>query len=239
MNTNSCSVRFPLCNSTSSFIKMEWLEQLGKTHFLSRCQNGQISREELESFIQQHQIYSRWFTRFIAALLANIDDDEHRLALTHNLFDEMGLGDAGSLPHSKLYRNMMESMGLAPCTTPLPTTQRLVDTMFECCKSPNYMVALGAMCLGAEGIVPFLYQRIVDGFLAIGESMDKLRFFTLHIECDDGHADTMNEIIAWQLQESPSTLLDLNYGAEKMIQARIAFFEGINANYANQTNYSA
>jgi pyrroloquinoline-quinone synthase len=215
--------------TTSPYIKDEWLEQLGSTRFLARCQTGQISRAELDSFIQQHQVYSRCFTRFLAALLANIVNDQHRLALTQNLFDEMGLGDAGSLPHSTLYRYMMDSMGLLPCTTPLPSTQRLVDTMFECCKSPNYMVALGAMCLGAEGIVPYLYQWIVDGFQTLGESPDKLRFFTLHIECDDGHAETMNQIIDVELRQTPTALLDLNYGAEKMIQARIEFFEGLDA----------
>lgn len=239
MKTYLQSDSFPRCISILPYVKLEWLDRLGNTVFLTRCQNGQICRDELHSFIQQHQVYSRCFTRFLAALLSNIEDDEHRLALTHNLFDEMGLGDAGSLPHSKLYRNMMESMGLAPCTNPLPSTQHLVDTMFECCKSPNYMVALGAMCLGAEGIVPFLYQRIVDGFLTIGESLDKLEFFTLHIDCDDGHAETMNEIIAWQLQKSPSALIDLNYGAEKMIQARMGFFDGITAYFANPTHHAA
>jgi pyrroloquinoline-quinone synthase len=222
-------VAFSKCNATNPYIKTEWLEQLSRTPFLARCRTGQISREELNNFVQQHQIYSRCFTRFLAALLANIEDDDYRLALTRNLFDEMGLGEAGNLPHSMLYLNMMDSMGLVPCKTPSPSTQRLVDTMFECCKSPNYMVGLGALCLGAEGIVPYIYQLIVDGFLASGESLNKLHFFTLHIDCDDEHAETMNEIIDLQLQKTPSALLDLNYGAEKLIQARIGFFEGLSA----------
>ena len=227
MKDNFQGALFSRCKPTSGYIKAEWLDQLGSTRFLTRCRNGQVSREELDNFIQQHQIYSRCFTRFLAALLANIEDDDHRLALTQNLFDEMGLGDAGSLPHSQLYRAMMAAMGVPPCTIPLPSTQHLVDTMFECCQSPNYMVTLGAMCLGAEGIVPYLYQWIVDGFTAVGESLDNLRFFTLHIECDDGHAETMTEIIAFELRQTPSAVLDLTYGAEKMIQARIKFFEGL------------
>jgi len=91
------------------------------------------------------------------------------------------------------------------------------------------MVGLGALCLGAEGIVPYIYQLIVDGFLASGETLNKLHFFTLHIDCDDEHAETMNKIIDLQLQKTPSALLDLNYGAEKLIQARIGFFEGLSA----------
>lgn len=239
MNTHLHSVAFSICDKACQYVKPEWLEQLGNTDFLTRCQNSQISREELDNFVQQHHIYSRCFTRFLAALLANIDDDDHRLALTQNLFDEMGLGDAGTLPHSKLYRNMMDNMGLIPCTNPLPSTQHLVDTMFDCCKSPNYMVALGALCLGAEGIVPFLYQKIVDGFLSVGESLSTLQFFTLHIECDDGHAETMNEIITLELQKTPTGLLDLNYGAEKMIQARVEFLEGLSAYYLSQNQFAA
>jgi pyrroloquinoline-quinone synthase len=226
---NPRRVAFSRCKTANPYIKTEWLEQLSHTHFLARCRTGQISREELNTFVQQHQIYSRCFTRFLAALLANIEDDDHRLALTRNLFDEMGLGAAGNLPHSMLYLKMMDSMGLVPCKTPSPSTQRLVDTMFECCKSPNYMVGLGALCLGAEGIVPYIYQLIVDVFLAAGESMNNLHFFMLHIDCDDEHAETMNKIIGLQLQKAPSALLDLNYGAEKLIQARIGFFEGLSA----------
>lgn len=239
MNTNKNIVALSIGNITSSYIKNEWLDALFDTDFLSRCGSGDINQEELCSFMQQHQIYSRCFTRFLAALLANIENDNHRLTLTHNLFDEMGLGDAGNQPHSKLYLDMMANMGILPIMTPMASTQRLVDTMFECCKSSNYMVGLGALCLGAEGVVPFIYQRIVDGFVAIGESLANLNFFTLHIECDDGHSETMSEIIAWELHKSPSALLDLHYGAEKIIQARIEFFNGISASNAKHDQCAA
>jgi pyrroloquinoline quinone (PQQ) biosynthesis protein C len=215
------------CNRPHRYIKQDWLEELTNTQFITRCRTGQISREELNTFVEQHQIYSRGFTRYLGALLANIENDEFRLVLTRNLFDEMGFGDAGNMPHSKLYRKMMESLGLIPEQTPLPSTQLLIDTMFECCQSPSYMVGLGALCLGAEELVPYMYQPIVDGFLALGESLKKLEFFTLHIECDEGHADAMYAIIDQKLQENPESLLDLNYGAEKLIQARIRFFEGL------------
>jgi pyrroloquinoline-quinone synthase len=239
MKTDLLTMNISGSPAIGPYIKAEWLARLGNTDFLARCQNGQVSRAEMDLFVQQHHLYSRCFTRFLAASLAKIEDDDHRLALTHNLFDEMGLGDAGGLPHSKLYRLMMDNMGLAASPAPLPSTRQMVDTMFACCHSPNYMVGLGALCLGAEGIVPFVYQRIVDGFIGLGESPDNLQFFTLHIECDDGHAETMAEIIAWELQKTPNALLDLNYGAEKMIQARIEFFNGLSSHCANRSQYAA
>ena len=216
-----------VCIKTRSYIQPAWLEGLGRTRFLTRCRTGEISRKELHTFVEQHQLYSRHFTRYLAALLANMEDDEQRLALTRNLFDEMGLGEAGNMPHSKLYLNMMESLGLTAGHPPLPSTRHLNDTMFECCKSPSPMVGLGALCLGAEGIVPYIYGLIINGFLSVGVSINDLLFFTLHIECDDEHALTMNDIIGKNLRDNPNTLLDLNYGAEKMIKPRIGFFEGL------------
>lgn len=214
-------------NRSSRYIQPVWLDALSRTRFLTRCRSGEITRAELNNFVEQHQIYSRCFTRYLAALLANIEDDQHRFELTQNLFDEMGLGTAGALPHAKLYRSMMANLGLQPEQTPLPATQHLIDAMFECCRAPSVMVGFGALCLGAEGIVPHIYQQIVDGFLAVGESLSTLQFFTVHIQCDDGHADTMCAIIDQQIKCHPNSLIDLNYGAEKLIRARIDFFESL------------
>jgi pyrroloquinoline-quinone synthase len=187
------------CRPESKYIKPEWLETLDRSVFLSRCRSGDISRAELHRFVQQHQLYSREFARYLAALLSNIEDEADRLALTQNLFDEMGLGGAGGVPHTLLYKEMMQALGVTPDLTPLPSTRQLIAAMFECCKSPNHMLGLGALCLGAEGIVPYLYSVIVEAFLATGESLDKLGFFTLHIECDDDHSETMYRIIDKEL----------------------------------------
>jgi|GEM_PF-7063756 len=163
--------------SHAAYIKKEWFDLLGNTLFLSRCRNGQITRNELHTFVRQHQLYSRHFTRYLAALLCNMENDHDRQSLIINLFDEMGLGDAGSVPHSVLYRNMMYKMGVPLDDNPLPTTAKLIDAMFDCCRNPNLLVGLGALCLGAEGIVPAVYSMIINGFLSIGESTENLEFF--------------------------------------------------------------
>jgi pyrroloquinoline quinone (PQQ) biosynthesis protein C len=214
-------------NVDNSSIKQEWLDKLGSTQFLTKCRSGKISRDELHLFVKQQQLYSRHFTRYLSALLSNVEDDRDRLELTRNLFEEMGLGEAAGIPHSVLYQNMLANLGITPDETPLPATQQLIDTMFQCCRFPNYMVGLGALCLGAEAIVPYIYSIIVDGFLFIGESLENLEFFMLHIQCDDEHSETMLEIIAKELARNPNTKIDLYYGADKLIQARVDFFNGL------------
>lgn len=218
--TSSC---VELCQS-KNFIKQEWLDNLGESLLLKRCRTGEITKQELHKFIKQHQLYSRHFTRYLSALLANVIDEKDRLELTHNLFDEMGLGDAGKIPHSMLYRDMMVNMDIAPDIKPLPSTLRLIDAMLQCCKSTNHLVGLGALCLGAEGVVPYIYSTIVEGLISIGESRENLQFFTLHIECDDDHAETMYDIIQREINKDKNAIIDLYYGADKLIQARIDFF---------------
>jgi pyrroloquinoline quinone (PQQ) biosynthesis protein C len=209
------------------YIKQEWLTMLGDTLFLTRCRTGHITRNELHTFVRQHQLYSRHFTRYLSALLCNMDSDHDRQGLIMNLFDEMGLGDSGNVPHSILYKNMMNTMGILTDDVPLPTTTLLIDAMFECCKYSNLMVGLGALCLGAEGIVPKIYSTIVNGFLSVGEPMENLQFFNLHIGCDDEHSKIMYGIIKKELSKNPNAMIDLNYGANKLIQARVDFFNGL------------
>lgn len=212
------------CRIGHPAIKQVWLDQLGATRFLANCHRGNVSRDQLQLFVKQQQLYSRHFTRYLAALLSNLEDDNDCLELAKNLFDEMGFGDAGSLPHSVLYQDMMTRMGIASDNMPLPATQRLIDTLFQCCRTPNYLIGLGALCLGTEAIVPFVYSSIVNGFLSIGEPLENLEFFTLHIHCDDDHSETMLKMIDKELARNPKAEVDLTEGAEKIIQARIDFF---------------
>lgn len=227
LNQASYDVGISAACGHDAYIKKEWFDILGNTLFLNRCRTGQISRNELHTFVRQHQLYSRHFTRYLAALLCNMEDDQDRQGLIINLFDEMGLGDAGNVPHSVLYRNMMHKMVVLPDSNPLPSTTKLIDAMFDCCRNPNLMVGLGALCLGAEGIVPTIYSMIINGFLTIGEPAENLEFFYLHVGCDDGHSQTMMQIIERELTKNPEAIIDLNYGANKLIQARVDFFNGL------------
>lgn len=211
-----------------ALLRPEWMDSLRDTAFLTRCRNGTVTRAELHLFVRQHHHYARHFTRYLCSLMSNMTDERDRTALTHNLFDEMGF--SGGVSHAQMYRDMMAAMltgddGLGV----FPTTQALIDTMFDCCRSTRTMVGLGALCLGAEAIVPEVYGAILNGFAAAGEPEGNLEFFTIHVAADDEHALTMREIIVRELDHDRRTRIDLEYGAQRAISARVAFFEGIAA----------
>jgi len=214
-------------NRWSEYIPQEWMQGLDDTPFLKKCREGTVSRTSLERFLVQQYFYSRHFTRYLCALLSNIHNDEHRRELTENLVDETGMGKVTSTPHSRIYRKMLDRLGVDPAKSePLPETQALIDTMWESCRSPNPAVGLGALCLGAEAIVPHIYSQIVAGFSAVGEDPNALDFFHIHIACDDEHALTMKRIIEEELT-TPEQKNALTTSAARAIAARTRFFRAL------------
>lgn len=209
-----------------SLLKPEWLNSLRATSFLSRCRTGIVSRRELELFLRQHHHYSQNFTRYLCALISNLRNEQDRQLLTQNLFDEMGLFTGVS--HAEIYRRMLAT--ILPSGNDIevfPATQALIETMLECCRNSRPMVGLGALCLGAEAIVPEVYSTILNGFDAVREPRENLHFFTMHVSCDDEHARTMRNIIVRELSNNSRSRYDLEYGAARALDARVEFFEAI------------
>lgn len=216
-----------LTSRWGGYINPVWIEMLDKTPLLTRCREGIVSISELKNFLAQQYFYSRHFTRYLCALLSNLVDEDLRLRLTENLMDETGIGGGNATPHSRIYRAMLDKMGVnIKLHQPFPETQTLIETMFESCRNRNPAVGLGALCLGAEAIVPHLYSQIVSGFEANGISGERLEFFHIHIACDDDHAFTMKNIIETNFNiDSDRRTLDCS--AARVISARARFFNAI------------
>jgi hypothetical protein len=102
-----------------------------------------------------------------------------------------------------------------------------IETMPECCRNSRPIIGLGALCLGAEAIVPKVYSTILNGFDAVREPRENLHFFTIHVSDDDEHAHTMRNIILRELSNNSRSRHDLEYGAARALDARVEFFEGI------------
>jgi pyrroloquinoline-quinone synthase len=205
-----------------------FVERLRQHPFIKRCRNGTVTRQELNVFLAQHGKYSSYFTRYLCALIANLKDANDVLRLAENLAEELGFGDIPSEPHSRIFADMLSDFGInLQQTETFPETDKLISTTFHYCKNQNPAAGLGALCLGAEAIVPALYSDIITGFVANKISTDRLHFFQIHVECDDDHADTMREILARIECDNigkTSVVLD---AANAMLEARLNFFTGV------------
>ncbi|GAA5445947.1 hypothetical protein Misp06_04154 [Microbulbifer sp. NBRC 101763] len=212
------------------------IEQTRAHPFLKRCRDGSVTIEELKIFLVQQGIYSSYFVRYLCAMMANLPSNKEVHELAENLMEELGLEPDSPKPHAEIYRETLEHFGLSlENAEMLPGTQYLIDTMFQHCRDLRASSGLGALCLGAEALVPDLYSDIVAGFRSCGIADKHLTFFLLHIECDDGHAETIRDIMI-EIGSQDASQLDVMLDAgRRLVQARQQFFDSIETAYHAMT----
>jgi pyrroloquinoline-quinone synthase len=198
--------------------------------FLAGCADGTVTLPQLRAFLVQHGKYARYFTRYLCALISQLDEGDDVLRLAENLTEELGCGADAEMrtPHSRIYADMLKDFDIDLDSHPVhPETQNLIDTMFMLCRQPRGTAGLGAMCLGAEGLVPAVYSRIIEGFQHRDVDPRRLEFFAIHIECDDDHAATMYEVLARQTETSPSCRITALNAGDIAVNARLRFFDAL------------
>jgi pyrroloquinoline-quinone synthase len=201
-----------------------FLEQLRRHPFVDGCRNGGVSWVQLMSFLAQQGYYGQFFTRYLCALISNLGDLPSVHKLTTNLAEEMGFanGDSASETHAEIFSAMLSGFGIDLHSTEIfDETRMLVSVMFAHCRNLQPAYGLGALCLGAEAIVPSLYRDVMAGFKHHGTPDELLRFFRIHVECDDGHAEAMYSIIHNILDASPSLGTAVYYAAREVFDARL------------------
>ncbi len=206
------------------------IDRMLRHPFLAGCVDGSVTLEQLHAFLIQHGKYSRYFTRYLCALISQLDEGDDVLRLAENLTEELGFGADAEIrtPHSRIYAAMLKNFNIDIAAHPVnPETQNLIDTMFMLCRQPRGTAGLGAMCLGAEGLVPAIYGRIIQGFKHHGIDPSQLEFFSIHIECDDDHAATMYDILVRQAEKAPSCKITALNAGDIAVGARLRFFDAV------------
>jgi pyrroloquinoline quinone (PQQ) biosynthesis protein C len=215
-------------DKTFQTITQKNIARLRAHPFIRRCRDGTITRSALDVFLTQQAQYSSYFTRYLCALIANLDHSDDVFQLAENLAEELGLGEGGGQPHGRLFASMLSDLGIQQQDIRMyEETAHLIDTAFHYCRQRNPAYGLGALCLGAEAIVAPLYEDIIEGFTANGIQREHLKFFQVHVDCDDEHAETMKQILCRLHAERPQDLRYILEGAHAMIDARLEFFSGI------------
>ncbi|MDC8784536.1 TenA family transcriptional regulator [Roseateles koreensis] len=199
--------------------------------FLKRCRQGTIPMPVLKQFLVQQGHYSRHFVRYLCALMSNLKSTDQIQALAENLFEELGLTSDSPTPHSVIYKSMLERFDLSLETGPAPSpgTLALIGTMSDHCHNPNPAMGLGALCLGAEALVAPVYADIMAGFASHGIGGQDMDFFRMHIECDDGHADTLCDIMVLTAEQDLAQLDIMIAAGGALARARMDFFSAIEA----------
>lgn len=218
--------------------------------FLTALKEGKFEKPEivLKDFVFQYLAYSTDFMRYLTATISQLDEREHRTLLIQNLMEEAGkidnddvpaLKEAGiqvkwieGVPHPVLYTRFLDAISIDPhfraktrfCDEALIWRRMFLVT----CNSGGAAQSLGAMGLGTENIVKYVYREIIQ---AIENHLPKVSredrvFFDLHAAVDDEHGEVIDNIAASYAQYRRNRE-PLRNGMLMALNARAAFFDGM------------
>src|SRR5262245_26636717 len=191
------------------------------------CRNGGLQFDDYQFIFSQYYLYSKNFTRYIAALMANTESDYHRSRLSENLWEEGG-GAEPETRHAELFRNFLrETLSIDLDTIEyLDSTSYFAREYLDFCLNSHPMSASAFLSLGTEGIVARMYSIFVEGMRKAGIAEGQLKFFRIHMECDDEHAITLEEIML-SYSDQPEWYNSCLKAMEKALSLRDRFFENL------------
>lgn len=220
-----------------------------KHPFLSALVRNEFEKSDvvLKDFLFQYLAYSNDFLRYLTATIAQLEEREHRELLVHNLMEEAGkvdeedepaLAAAGvklewiqGVPHPVLYARFLDAVGLdqafrkktAFCDEALVWRRMFLNI----CSTGGAAQALGAMGMGTENIVKYIYIdiiRAIDSHLKVSPR-DRV-FFDLHAAVDDEHGEVIDNI-AVEFAQYRRNREPLRNGMLMALGARASFFDGM------------
>jgi pyrroloquinoline-quinone synthase len=198
--------------------------------FVERCRAGQLTLAQVRVLGTQMYKFCHQFPSFLALALAACPQDDARIVIGENLWEELGEGDP-QRAHAALFRQFTRALGVndvqLSAVPALPETAALIDTYRNLGDRYGVLGILGALCYASEGIVPALYSHI-QGALRQAGSFDReaLMFFEVHIHADDGHADKLESILLPMLRTREDELL-VEQAIRTAMGSRCRFFDAV------------
>lgn len=216
------------CYNENSIQKIFENDEFWENPLLKAINNGELTLEDYKYFFGQYYFYSKSFTHLITAGILKLQDDLHRSQLIENLWEECGKDNVEER-HSEIFlRFLKNALHIDdPKATPIESsTKCFVDSMINYCLTENPRKVIAFLAFGVEGMVPQLYKIFVRGLRSLGFKDDDLKFFLLHIDCDDAHAATLKQIVINSLLDENSHD-DLFGSIKTAYQLRGQFFKDI------------
>jgi quercetin dioxygenase-like cupin family protein/pyrroloquinoline quinone (PQQ) biosynthesis protein C len=191
------------------------------------CATGALTLEDLRVVFGQYYLYSKNFTRYLAALMVSCEDDMHRARLARNLWEEGGMRDPEQR-HAEIFRRFLtQGLGLdLDAIEYLDTTRHFVHEYLDFCKNAHPAAASAFLSLGTESIVARLYRTLVIGLRGAGIAEEHLTFFHIHMECDDEHGEIIQDIMT-SYASTPGWYGMAREAVDHALTLRTRFFESL------------
>jgi len=170
-------------------------KHLLKHPFYSAWTDGTLSIEALRGYAGQYYRHVLSFPTYLSAVHSETSDLETRQYLLENLIDE----ERGSDNHPELWLRFAEGIGCrredVRLAAPLPETAAC-DRAFREVAAQGPASGLAAL-YAYESMIPAVASSKIDGLKRhYGIDDDStLRFFTVHLEVDERHADVARDLL--------------------------------------------
>ena len=190
------------------------------------------TEEAIRDYAHQYSFYSSYFVKYLDGVINTLGSEDHKAELRENIESEKGNPEAVELaerPHVEIFSQFKKDVGidLAYESANPPSTTALLwrDLFLQKCRSTIPGVGIGAIGIATENIVPHIYKYIVA---AIEEHSDHPSdasfFFRLHMDCDDGHAESLIEVTT-DIAKDFETREAIRFGVISSLNLRTAFWD--------------
>lgn len=203
-----------------------------RSPLFTRLREGSYQHQHLCFLFQQHHHYSNNFTKLLCLAASRMDESKYRAVIIENLYEEAGEEDIDKR-HSELMSDFLRTLGIKPNTNIKSYTKLYVEQCIKFLSHCSDIEAAAFLAWGTESIVPRLYGYFINALKAIGMSEDDYRYFSLHIECDDGHHEALMEIALDIYNNTPDETTKLTSyqkmlaAVKKSLDMRLTYFDEI------------
>lgn len=191
------------------------------------CKEGTLNKDDFRYIFSQYYLYCKNFTRYITAVMTNCENDLQRAHLSENLWEEAGEKEPEKR-HAEIFREFLTKvleLDLSAIRYE-SFTQQFMNSYLNESRSPDIIYGSAFLSLGTEGIVAEMYKILIEGMVKAGLPDDKLLFFHLHVECDDEHALTLENMLC-SYQHQPNWFETARKAVDTALTLRKDFFNNI------------
>lgn len=199
--------------------------------FLEKKEN--LTKNALNLWLSQEYFVSvdfvNWFL-WTASLTADI---QSKILLVHNIWEELGEGKVDK-SHVKILVQFLANIGIQESELKiLSHTEKYLNAMKDITTS-NFYEALGALGPANEYLLKLEYGQMYKSYqkLRKEENLPNAYFFEVNLEADESHSDEIFKLIEMTC-DTPEKVKFVKMGNQKALDARLLFYEGLQAFESN------
>jgi len=203
-------------------------KSLLKHAFYQAWTAGTLKRADLTHYARQYFQQESRFSRYLSSVHSNCEDLKVRQTLLENLRHE----EEGKENHAELWLRFAEAAGASRDSvknaTMNPETRTCVEAFGNLARSQSWTAGLAAL-YAYEAQQPQIASAKIQGLKSHYkvDSAAGLKFFEIHSEVDQWHAESEKQILLDQAKKNPGLKKEIVASVSKACDALNTLLDGV------------